>query len=234
MTQTSLSPVAGYPSATATYGRPRSSAGHLVGVAIVCLVAFGMTCFVFVWLPAGQRVDQSMLDSAIGYARGSELLTKAEAALAFFGNPVVLAAMLACVLLLGLLSRRPLAGVAGVAVFVGSVAAATILKTVIVRPELGIAGSTTHNSFPSGHVAAAAGLMFAFLLASPLWLRVLLVLPGIGAVGAVAVATMFAGWHRFSDALGSVLLAGAICCLAAALLASVSRAATARHRSVLR
>jgi membrane-associated phospholipid phosphatase len=233
MTQTTLSP--GYQPAVATYGRPRSNAGYLLGVAVVCAIAFAMTCYVFVWLPAGQRVDQSLLNSAIAYARGSELLTRAETMLAFFGNPVVLATMLACVLLLGLLSRRPLAGVAGVAVFVGSVAASTILKTVISRPELGIDGSTTHNSFPSGHVSAAAGLMFAFLLASPLWLRVLLVLPGIGAVGAVAAATMFAGWHRFSDAVGGMLLAGALCCLAAAVLAGVSRAtAPARHRSVLR
>ncbi|WP_163509184.1 phosphatase PAP2 family protein [Fodinicola acaciae] len=234
MTQTSLSPAAGYRPATATYGRPRSSAGHLLGVAIVCLVAFGMTCYVFVWLPAGQQADQSLLTAAKSYAQDSALLTTAEAMLRFFGNPLVLAVMLGGVLLLGLLSRRPLAGVAGVGVFVGSVALATILKTVISRPDLDVAGSTTHNSFPSGHVSAAAGLLFAFLLAAPLWLRWLLVLPGLGAVGAVAAATMLAGWHRFSDAVGGVLLAGALCCLAAAVLAGVSQAGTARHRSVLR
>jgi hypothetical protein len=132
---------------------------------------------------------------------------------------VVVAIGLVSVVLLGFAIRRPWAGVAGAGALLCSAAGSTVLKLAIPRPDLGVAGSTVHNSFPSGHVAAATGLVLAFLLVVPARARWWLAAPGAVVVSAVAAATMIADWHRFSDALGAVALASMMCCLAAAALA---------------
>ncbi|MEK8104953.1 phosphatase PAP2 family protein [Micromonospora sp. M12] len=58
----------------------------------------------------------------------------------------------------------------------------------------------------------------AFLLVLPGWARRWLAVPGAAGVSVIASATMIAGWHRFSDVLGGVLLGVTVFCLAAAAL----------------
>ncbi|WP_165947328.1 phosphatase PAP2 family protein, partial [Micromonospora sp. 15K316] len=119
------------------------------------------------------------------------------------------------------------AGLLGTALVVAAVLGAGVAKKVIVRPDLAVETSTTHNSFPSGHVAAAMALLLAVLLVLPASARWWFALPGATGVSTVAAATMIAGWHRFSDVVGAVLLAAALSCLAAAALArSGTRAGT--------
>lgn len=188
-------------------------------VALGCAVGFVLVCVAFVWTPAGQMIDGALLPEAgrYGYQQDSVMIEPAESVLRLVGNPLRLAFVLGIVVLAGLVVRRFLAGVAGVAVVIGSVLAARVLKELIARPELDVIGSTTHNSFPSGHVAAAAGLVFAVMLVVPPQVRPWLVLPGVVWVGVVVGATMVAGWHRLSDGLGAVLLAATLYCLAVAL-----------------
>ncbi|MBE1491430.1 phosphatase PAP2 family protein [Plantactinospora soyae] len=131
----------------------------------------------------------------------------------------VLGLLLLAVLLSGVLLRRPWAGVAGVALVVAAAVGAGVAKLVILRPDLAVATSTTHNSFPSGHVAVAMALLLAVLLVLPAPARWWFAVPGALGVSVVAAATMIAGWHRFSDVCGGLLLAAVLFCLAAAPLA---------------
>ena len=58
------------------------------------------------------------------------------------------------------------------------------------------------------------------MLVLPGWARRWLAVPGAAGVAVIASATMIAGWHRFSDVLGGVLLGVTVFCLAAAALAA--------------
>jgi membrane protein implicated in regulation of membrane protease activity len=96
---------------------------------------------------------------------------------------------------------------------------AGLAKQVITRPELGVVGSSTHNSFPSGHAAVATALLLSALLVVPGRARVWVAVPGATGVSGIAAATMIAGWHRFSDVVGSLLLVATLYFVAAAALA---------------
>lgn len=208
-------------------GRVTIRREHLAMAAVVSLLALVATCLVFVWTPGGQQFDTDLLPRAErggGYEQNTALLAPAKVVLDVFGDIAVLGILLISVPVIGVVTGRPSAGAAGVAVVLGSVAGARFLKEVVVRPDLGVDGSSTHNSFPSGHVAVATGLFLAFLLVVPTkWL----VLPGAVAVVVIGSATMIAGWHRLSDIIGAVLLAVALYCVAAAL--TTERACTSTN-----
>ncbi|MGW0216917.1 phosphatase PAP2 family protein [Micromonospora chokoriensis] len=192
---------------------------RLLAAALCCLVALALTAVVFVRTYPGQWLDGLLLPRAErggGYEQETHLVGPAKTLLAGFGNPTLLAALLGAVLLVGVLRRRLVAGVVGVGMVVGAVVTAGVLKSALPRPDLQIESSTTHNSFPSGHVAAATALLLAFMLVLPGSARRFLAVPGAAGVSVIASATMIAGWHRFSDVLGGVLLGVALFCLAAA------------------
>ncbi|MFF5180230.1 phosphatase PAP2 family protein [Micromonospora sp. NPDC000316] len=196
---------------------------RLLGAAVCFLLALGLTGVLFVWTYPGQWVDGLLLPRAErggGYEQQTDLVEPAKAVLATFGDPFLLAALLGGLLLVGLLGRRLLAGVVGAALVVGAVLVSGAAKSALPRPDLAIQSSTTHNSFPSGHVAVAAALLLAYMLVLPGWARRWLALPGTAGVSVIGAATMIAGWHRFSDVLGGVLLSATLFCLAAAALAA--------------
>lgn len=214
---TDLASAVTVPSSTPVYRRRRPELWAALG----CAVSLALVCVVFVWTPPGQRVDGALLSRTQlgrGYVPGSALSETANELLRLLGNPLDWAAALVVLVLAGLALRRVWAGVAGAAVVLGSVVAARVLKELITRPDLDVVGSSTHNSFPSGHVAAVAGMVFAVLLVVPPRVRPWLVLPGVVGVMVVVGATMVAGWHRLSDGLGGVLIAATLYCLAVALM----------------
>ena len=88
------------------------------------------------------------------------------------------------------------------------VLASQVLKAVLDRPSL--LDATGLNSFPSGHVAAIAGLAAALALAVPCVLRRLTVVLALPVVAVVGVATVVLEWHRPSDVIASVLIAVAL------------------------
>ena len=86
------------------------------------------------------------------------------------------------------------------------VAVAELLKLVLDRP--GFLAGTAGNSFPSGHVAAVAGLGVAVVVAVPgasRWFVAALVAGPAAAL--TGLATVVMQWHRPSGVVGSVLLA---------------------------
>ncbi|MFC6016241.1 phosphatase PAP2 family protein [Plantactinospora solaniradicis] len=221
-----MHPTSPYPSGTAlrSSGRfaGRPPGGRLLRAALGYLLAFALTALGFVWTAAGQRLDGGLLPRAErggGYEQPTDLVEPAKNILFWFGDPAVLGLLLVALLLLGVLARRRWAGVTGLALVGTTVVVASVAKQAILRPDLAVATSTTHNSFPSGHVAVAMALLLAVLLVLPAPARWWFAVPGAAGVSVVAAATMIAGWHRFSDVCGGVLLAAALFCLAAAPLA---------------
>ncbi|MET8359247.1 phosphatase PAP2 family protein [Micromonospora sp. NPDC005171] len=196
---------------------------RLLAAALCGLVALALTAAVFVRTYPGQWLDGVLVPRAErggGYEQQTVLVGPARSVLATFGDPALLAALLGVVLLVGVLRRRLVAGVVGVGIVVCAVLVAGAVKSALPRPDLQIGSSTTHNSFPSGHVAAATALLLAFMLVLPGWGRRWLAVPGAAGVSVIGSATMIAGWHRFSDVLGGVLLGVTLFCLAAAALAA--------------
>ncbi|MGC4812659.1 phosphatase PAP2 family protein [Micromonospora sp. DT228] len=194
---------------------------RLFAASLCGLLALTLTAAVFVRTYPGQWWDGALLPRAErggGYEQQTVLVGPAKTVLAAFGSPTLLAALLGAVLVVGALRRRLAAGVVGVGLVLCAVVVAGAVKSALPRPDLQIESSTTHNSFPSGHVTAATALLLAFMLVLPGWARRWLVVPGAAGVALIAAATMIAGWHRFSDALGGVLLGVALFCLAAAAL----------------
>ncbi|MBG6105197.1 membrane-associated phospholipid phosphatase [Micromonospora vinacea] len=196
---------------------------RLLAAALCGLFALALTGAVFVRTDSGQWLDGVLLPRAErggGYEQQTVLVDPAKSVLATFGDPTLIAVLLGVVLLVGVLRRRLVAGVVGVGMVVCAVLVASAVKSALPRPDLQIESSTTHNSFPSGHVAAATALLLAFMLVLPGWARRWLAVPGAAGVSVIASATMIAGWHRFSDVLGGVLLGVTVFCLAAAALAA--------------
>ncbi|MFF9511086.1 prepilin peptidase [Streptomyces sp. NPDC014724] len=114
-------------------------------------------------------------------------------------------------------------GCAAIGVAVVTIVGAEGLNSyVLPRPDIvGAPSNLTEVSFPSGHVAIAAGLALgAVLVASPR------TRPYIAA----AVQALY--WHRPSDALGATLLACACHAVAARLLPPAARETVPRRRTL--
>lgn len=216
-----------------TRPRQRTTIARPLGAALACAVGLAACYLGFVRTADGQALDGEGRPSVPGTAASSPSVL-AHRVLDLFGSPLVLGGLLAAVVLTGVLCRRFGAGLLGAAVVGGSVATARVLKLALARPNLGVAESTTHNSFPSGHVAAAAALALAFLFALPPRARWWFALPAAAAVAAVGIATILAGWHRPSDVIGGVLTAATLCALAAALLAGSSEGDSNGRKADLR
>lgn len=198
-------------------GRPRRWVWLVAGVHAAAMV---LTYAVLVATTSGQVLEGRLLPSGnirVGDGQDIWLIGLSRQLLEVFGDNVRIAVVLAILLLIALLLRRLRAGVVGTAVVVGSGLAAQGLKELLSRPDLDVAGTGSHNSFPSGHVAVATGLVVAFLFVLPAGARLWLALPGAAVIAAIGTATVIAGWHRPSDVIGGVLLAGTLQLIAAAI-----------------
>jgi membrane-associated phospholipid phosphatase len=161
-----------------------------VGFVIVPLVYA-----VAVLTPVGQRIE----DAALGGVRGSDLFGS-DTALNVISTPVILLLVIVIVAV-GLARRRLWVGVGAAVVVLASAVTSTLLKRIAVRPE--IAGSTTPNSFPSGHATIALAALFAVLMVTPRRFRPAVLLVGTAYAVIVANQTVVYGWHRVSDIIGA-------------------------------
>ncbi|MCX4788199.1 phosphatase PAP2 family protein [Streptomyces sp. NBC_01221] len=210
---------AGQRSATTSGARRPTCLTAPAAPAVLFLLAFAALYLFAVWTPIGQSAENALV---VGYADQARIFEWSQsvgpppltAEYATFGAGIALIAVVT------LVRRCRREGCAAVGVAVVTIAATEALNMfVLPRPDLVNAPSNlTEASFPSGHVAIAAGLALgAVLVASPR------ARPYVAAAGALWLAVTAAAvqalyWHRPSDALGATLLACAAYTIATRLL----------------
>lgn len=172
--------------------------GMRLAISVIAAIGFVAVYATAVLTAHGQRIDQLLLEAA-EYGQ--------PALLGIVSTPALMVACVA-VALVGLIARRPRAGVAAAGIVIAANLLGQALKhEVLVRPELDIAAA---NTLPSGHMIAFASVGTALLIALPLRLRTWLA-PAVAALlGVVAWKLLHAGWHRPSDIVASLLLVAAV------------------------
>jgi membrane-associated phospholipid phosphatase len=188
----------------ASTGRGGRGFWHVVGHGCVALLAAAGVVGVYlacVRTPLGQRVDTAMMRGAdVHHPRVVEVLDRA------LNGTSLVSLVLVCVAAaaIGVIRRRlDLALAAGLLV-IGANASTQLFKTRLPRPNLD--DFPAPNSFPSGHTAAAASVAFALILVLPFAIRGTVALIGAAYVTIIAVATVWAEWHRPSDTIGALLV----------------------------
>lgn len=187
---------------TARPGRPSLArrVAAPAGIALACAAGVVVVYAVFVRTALGQAVDEmAMRGARVDHARLVNLLNSTLDGTSL--TSVGLVALLAAAI--GLVRRRiDLAVAAGILV-VGANVTTQLLKPLLTRPLFEVAGP---NSLPSGHTTAAASVAFALVLVLPHAVRALVALAGAGYAATIAVATVWAAWHRPSDVLAALLV----------------------------
>lgn len=172
-------------------------------VAAAALAAAGVavTYRVFVRTSLGQVVDTTALQGAdVEHARAVELMSRT------LDGTTLASLVLVClaVAAIGLVRRRIDLAVGAAALVLAANATTRLLKMRLERPELD--GFPAPNSFPSGHTTAAASVAFALVLVLPHAIRGMVSLIGSAYVMVIAVATVWAEWHRPSDTMAAMFV----------------------------
>ena len=187
----------------ATTARPRG-AGHLLApIAIALLAAAGVAALhrLGVRTITGQVVDTAAMRGAdVDHPRVVEVLDRT------LDGTTLVSLVLVCLFAaaFGVLRKRADLALGAGLLVIGANVTTQLLKMTLERPDLD--GSAMPNSFPSGHTAAAASVAFAVILVLPQALRGTVALVGFGYVTVIAIATVWAEWHRPSDTVAGVLV----------------------------
>jgi hypothetical protein len=182
----------------------RRGPGHvLVPLLVSVLATAGVVVIykVFIRTITGQAVDTGALNGAdVSHERVVEILSRT------LNGTTLISLVLACVAAaaIGIVRRRFDVAVAAAVLVIGSNLTSQLLKTHLHRPNLD--GFPAPNSFPSGHTTAAASVAFALILALPHAIRGMVALIGAGYVTIIAIATVWAEWHRPSDTVAGLLV----------------------------
>lgn len=197
-------------------------------VAILAAAGVAVLYHVFVLRALGQSVDTAALRGAdVGNPRAVEIMSRT------LNGTTMASLILVCLAAaaIGVLRRRVDLAVGAALLVVAANLTTRLLKTRLDRPELD--GFPAPNSFPSGHTAAAASVAFALILVLPAAVRGMASLIGAGYVTVIAVATVWAEWHRPSDTIAALLIVLAWGGLTASVLRGrrVRVPGTATHRS---
>jgi membrane-associated phospholipid phosphatase len=191
------------PEQTADLGAPRRGPAHvLLPPAIAILAAAGAIVVyrLFVRTSLGQAVDDAALRSGVHHPKMDEVLGRA------LDNTTLASVVLVCVVAaaIGMLRKRLDLAVGAAFLVIGSNGSVELLKTHLVRPDLD--NFPGPNSFPSGHTAAAASVVYALVLVLPRAVRGMVALIGFLYVTVIAIATVWAEWHRPSDTIAAMLV----------------------------
>jgi membrane-associated phospholipid phosphatase len=188
---------------TVDLGAPRRGAAHvLLPPAIAILAAAGaiLVYRLFVRTSLGQAVDNAALRSGVHHPKMDEVLGRA------LDNTTLASVVLVCVVAaaIGMLRKRLDLAIGAAFLVLGSNGSVILLKSHLVRPDLD--NFPGPNSFPSGHTAAAASVVYALVLVLPRAVRGLVALIGFIYVTVIAIATVWAEWHRPSDTIAAMLV----------------------------
>jgi membrane-associated phospholipid phosphatase len=185
----------------------------LLALSLVCLIGFWAVYIVFVHTYEGQRIDDEALT-------GRAIAERGTAAAGDLLDTISVGALVLAVAVLvaqALVRRRPDLSLVAAAIIGASVLSAELFKDVLLtRPQL-VLGPLPGQSYPSGHTAVAFSVGVAATLCVPVRLRRRTALIAVAYASAIGIATVAAGWHRPSDAAGSLLLVTAIAAAIAAL-----------------
>jgi len=177
-----------------------------VGAVAVLVLAY----LVFVLTPVGQLVDDELLEV---FEAGKLTRTALTSALHLI-NVITIGLLLLVVFAISGARHRLPSGLWAVGGFVIAVVTSEVLKQVLPRPELqealdGEVGKVGINTFPSGHSTIVTAGVLALLWAWGARERWAWWLGGFVII-AVAGATVVAGWHRPSDAIGGIAVGIAV------------------------
>ena len=127
-------------------------------------------------------------------------------------SPSQFALLVAGVVAIALLRRRPALAVTALFVTLGASLATQAAKVAFgsSRPQ----DWYPDTDYPSGHMTAAAALALALVLVVPPRLRIPAGLLGLAWTAGVGLSLVATGTHRPSDVIGGVLMAGAFAALA--------------------
>lgn len=131
-----------------------------------------------------------------------------------------IAVAIAVIAVIALARGRVLLTVAVIGFVVAANVTTQLLKHGLSRPDYGVdpERAVAGNSFPSGHTTVAVSVAIALVLVLPSRARGVAAIIGAGYAAVAGVATMSLGWHRPSDVIGAILVAGAWAALAGLLL----------------
>ncbi len=161
-----------------------------------------VTYHLFVRTSLGQAVDTAALRGAdVDHPRAVEIMSRA------LDGTTLASLVLVClaVAAIGVVRRRIDLAVGAAALVLGANLSTRLLKLRLDRPELD--GFPAPNSFPSGHTTAAASVAFALVLVLPHAIRGMVAMVGAAYVMVIAVATVWAEWHRPSDTIAAMFVA---------------------------
>ena len=164
-------------------------------------VGVAVTYHVFVRTSLGQAVDTAALHGAdVDHPRAVELMSRALNGT----TPVSLVLVCLAAAAIGMMRKRIDLALGATLLVIGANASTQLLKTQLPRPRLD--DFPAPNSFPSGHTAAAASVALALVMVLPAAVRGTVALIGAGYVTVIAVATVWAAWHRPSDTVAALLV----------------------------
>jgi membrane-associated phospholipid phosphatase len=199
--------------------RTVGTALRLFAIGVVALAAMVGVYLLSTFTTRAQVVENALLEARGNQLRGGP--TTAVEILATVSGWSLVAAI-GMVTTVALVRGRPRLALGAGAVVACSILTTELLKKVILpRPRLDPSVVPWHvdNIFPSGHTTIATAVAVAFVLVVPYRLRGVAALVGGFYAAGVAVATLDAGWHRTSDALGAILLVlGTALCACGALV----------------
>ncbi|MDT4991185.1 MAG: hypothetical protein QOH97_1077 [Actinoplanes sp.] len=183
---------------------PTRGAWHVAApffIAVLAAAAVAAIYLVFVRTSIGQVIDtMAMRGADVNHPKIVEVLDRV------LNGTTLVSLVLVCVAAaaIGVLRQRVDLAVGAAVMVVAANGSAQLLKDRLGRPNLD--NFPAPNSFPSGHTAAAASVAFALILVLPYAVRGLVALIGAGYVAIIAVATVWAEWHRLSDTVAGLLM----------------------------
>ncbi|MEV8503193.1 phosphatase PAP2 family protein [Actinoplanes sp. NPDC051475] len=198
---------------TAAAGRGLTHVFAHAFVSVLAAVGVALVYYACVRTPLGQSVDTLVMRGAdVQHPKIVGVLDRAL-------NGTTLVSLVAVCLVaatIGVIRRRADLAIAAAVLVLGANASTQLLKMRLPRPDLD--GFPAPNSFPSGHTAAAASVAFALILVLPFAIRGTVALAGAAYVTIIAIATVWAEWHRPSDTVAALLIVLAWAALASAFV----------------
>ena len=177
-----------------------------LGGVTICLLLTMLISHVALATAPGQVLDTILMEgtmrSASRYEAFSTLIT------GIVSVPVMGAAGLVVALVAAARRRPTLAGRALGAVIGANVTTQILKDYILTRPNLGVT-TGAGNSLPSGHTTVAVTLSLALIVVAPQWFRSPSAWIGWAWTSLMGVSVMMEGWHRPSDVITAVLIAGA-------------------------